>query len=84
MYQLKIHRQVSKKLQKLSPREYQKISKRLHKLAKAGKTPQIKKLSAKHQGSYRLRIADWRILFTKDNKKKIITLLYLGSRGDIY
>jgi len=84
MYQSKIHRQVVKKLQKLSPKEYQRISKALHQLAKTGKSPKMKKLTGKHQGSYRLRIGDWRILFTKDDKRKIISLLYFGSRGDVY
>lgn len=84
MYQLKVHHQVAKKLHKLSPKEYLKISKSLHRLAKTGKSPQMKKLSGKYQGSYRLRIGDWRILFTKDEKRKIISLLCFGSRGDIY
>ncbi|HUS60332.1 MAG TPA: type II toxin-antitoxin system RelE/ParE family toxin [Nevskiaceae bacterium] len=84
MYKLKIHRQVAKKLQKLSPQEYQRISKVLQQFAKTGTTRQVKKLSGKYQGSYRLRIGDWRILFIKDDKKKIISLLYFGSRGDIY
>lgn len=84
MYQLKIHRQVAKKFEKLPPKEYQKVSKILHQLAKTGKTAQTKKLGGKHQGSYRLRIGDWRVLFTKEEKKKIIHLLFLGRRGDVY
>lgn len=84
MYKLKLHRQVAKKLQKLPFREYQKISKKLHQLAKTGQISQVKKLSGKHKGSYRLRIGDWRILFTKDDKKQIIFLLYFGSRGNVY
>lgn len=84
MYELKIQRQVAKKLQKLSPKEYQKISKALHKLIKTDKSPQVKKLSGKYRGSYRLRIGDWRILFIKDDQRKIIHLLYFDSRGDIY
>ena len=84
MYRLKIHRQVAKKLQKLSPQEYQRISKTLRQLAKVGTTSQVKKLSGKYQGSYRLQIGDWRILFIKENKKKIISLLHFGSRGDVY
>lgn len=84
MYQIRIHRRVTKKLQKLPPREYRKVSKSLHQLAKTGQSPKMKKLSGKHQGSYRLRIGDWRLLFIKDDEKKIILLLYFGSRGDIY
>lgn len=84
MYRIKIQRQVAKKLQKLSPKEYQRISKILHQLAKTGKSSQIKKLSGKHKGSFRLRIGDWRILFTKNDQKKIILILYFGSRGDVY
>lgn len=84
MYQIKIHRQVAKKLQKLPTKDYQKISKELHQLSQKGKTSKTKKLSGKHKGSYRLRIGDWRILFTKDDEKKTICLLHLGPRGDIY
>lgn len=84
MYQLKIHRQVIKKLKKLSPKEYHQIIKAIKNLSQNPLNPQVKRLSGKHQGSYRLRIGGWRLLFTKDEKKKIIFLLYFGPRGDIY
>lgn len=84
MYQLKIHRQVIKKLERLPSKEYQKVSKVLRPLAETGDSQKMKKLSGKHQGSYRLRIGNWRLLLTKDDKRKVIYLLHFGPRGDIY
>lgn len=84
MYRLKVHRRVAKKLEKLPPKEYQRISKALRWLIKTGRSSQMKKLSGKYQGSYRLRVGNWRLLLTKDDRKKVISLIYFGPRGDIY
>ena len=84
MYKLKLHRRVTERLKKLPPKEYKRVSKVFQQLTKTGKSSQIKKLSGKHQGSYRLRIGNWRLLFTKDDKKKTIFLLHFAPRGDIY
>jgi mRNA interferase RelE/StbE len=42
----------------------------------------VKKLSGAE--SYRLRVGDWRVLFTIDNGVMVITILAIGSRGSIY
>ena len=42
----------------------------------------VKKLRGRPE--WRLRIGGWRILFLADNKKITITVISIGSRGDVY
>lgn len=41
-------------------------------------------LTGQLQGDYRLRVGNWRILFTPDKKKKIIHVYAIVPRGDAY
>ena len=42
------------------------------------------KALAGHPGYLRVRIADWRIVYTIDDGRLIVLVLTLGHRGDIY
>jgi len=42
----------------------------------------IKPLSGKHAGQFRLRIGDWRIIYTVENKDVFVG--YILPRGDAY
>jgi mRNA-degrading endonuclease RelE of RelBE toxin-antitoxin system len=44
----------------------------------------VKALTGQLQGDYRLRVEDWRILFTPDKDKKIIYVYAVLPRGDAY
>lgn len=37
-----------------------------------------------HKGFYRLRVGDYRIIYTIDNGQYIICIVDVGNRGDIY
>lgn len=37
-----------------------------------------------HKGYYRLRVGDFRIIYTIDNGEYIICIIDAGNRGDIY
>lgn len=37
-----------------------------------------------HKGFYRLRVGDYRIIYTIDNGQLIICIVDAGNRGDIY
>ena len=42
----------------------------------------VKKL--KGRDGYRLRIGDWRVIFTIDNGELVLIVIEIGPRGDIY
>ena len=41
-------------------------------------------LKREFKGLYKLRIGDYRILYTYDNKKSLISIHYIGHRREIY
>jgi len=44
----------------------------------------IRPLTGKLQGDYRLRVGDWRILITPDREKRILHVYAILPRGDAY
>ncbi|MBI5180108.1 MAG: type II toxin-antitoxin system RelE/ParE family toxin [Nitrospirae bacterium] len=44
----------------------------------------VKPLTGQLHGDYRLRVGDWRLLFTPDRKEKIIYIYAILPRGDAY
>jgi Cytotoxic translational repressor of toxin-antitoxin stability system len=43
----------------------------------------VKKLIGSKDG-YRVRVSDYRILFTIDDKRKIVTIYRIGNRKEVY
>jgi mRNA interferase RelE/StbE len=46
--------------------------------------PQVRPLTGKLQGDYRLRVGDWRVLFTPDRDAKMLYVFAILPRGDAY
>lgn len=46
--------------------------------------PNVKALTGKLQGDYRLRVGKWRILFTPDEEEGVIYVYAILPRGDAY
>ncbi len=44
----------------------------------------VKSLTGKLQGDYRLRVGNWRLLFTPERNKKIIYIYAIFPRGNAY
>ena len=44
----------------------------------------IKKLSGELDGSFRLRLGSLRIIYSVDDKRKIVYIEVVGFRGDVY
>lgn len=80
MYRIVILKRAKKFIDKLPPQEKQRIVKAIEKLPDNG---DIKKMQGYHD-YFRLRVGDYRIIYTVDNGQLLICVVDAGSRGQIY
>ena len=67
-------------IRKQPPNEQRRILAAIYKLPDEG---DIKAMRG-HKGLYRLRVGDYRILYTVDHDVLIVRIVDAGNRGDIY
>ena len=80
MYKILIKKRAKKFIDKLPKNEKQRIVEALEGLPLNG---DIKKMQ-NHDGLYRLRVGDYRIIYEIDNGELIIIVIDAGNRGEIY
>lgn len=78
-YTIEIDKKVQKFILKQQKSKRALIYKAIYNLPKGD----TKTLSG-HKGYYRLRVGDYRIIYTIDNGKFVICIIDAGNRGDIY
>ena len=81
-YQVIIKRSAEKELDALQESIHERIVKRLLVLEGNPRPSGIKKLQG--QESYRLRVGDYRVLYTIDDKIKKVVVLSIGHRREVY
>ncbi len=81
-YQVIIKRSAEKELDALPANLHERIVKRLLALEENPRPSGIKKLQG--QESYRLRVGDYRALYTIDDKTKKVVVLSVGHRREVY
>jgi len=83
MYELKFSKQVVKVLRKLPKNVKQHIEQKLQQLAKNPfDMAHVKALT--NLNAYRLRVGDWRIIYTVEEACLEIWIIKLASRGEVY
>ncbi len=82
MYKVRIEKKVAKKLEKIPPPYYNKIKTAILDLANDPRPNGCKKL--KGRDGYRIRIADYRVIYEVVDNVLYVNVLDLGSRGSIY
>ena len=80
MYQIVIKKGAKKFIDRLSQNERIRIVRAIEHLPNGD---DIKKLKG-HDDLYRLRVGDYRIIYSVDNGKLIVYVIDIGNRGDIY
>lgn len=80
MYKIIIKKPAKKFIDKLPKNEKARIVKAIEKLPEG---EDIKKLKG-HSDIYRLRVGDYRILYTVDNGEFVVIVINAGNRGQIY
>jgi len=86
MWEISINDKIGKRLQKLPTSEQKKIKKTLlslkHNPLPKGKD--LKKLQGKKQTFWRIRIGNLRIIYTFSPKQKLIEIINIDFRGQVY
>ena len=84
-YKIQISRKIAKKLLRFPKKDQQKIVEKIDLLKENPKPDGYKKLSGHNdQPLYRIRVGDYRIVYTVEEDCLIILIVEVGHRKDIY
>ena len=81
-YKVRIVRTAEKEMDKLPRAIHTRISRRILSLEDNPRPRGVKKLGRREE--YRLRVGDYRVLYTIDDKDSIVTILAVGHRREVY
>ena len=79
-YEIIIDKSALKFIQKQPPQQQQRILFAIKRLPTEG---DIKAMRG-YRGYFRLRVGDYRVIYTINNNKLIINVINVGNRGDVY
>lgn len=79
-YNIQIERKALKFINKQSPEQKRRILAAIYRLPTEG---DIKPLEG-NPGLFRLRVGDYRIIYSVDHGKTIVYVVKVGNRGDVY
>ena len=79
-YNIQIERKALKFIQKQSPEQRRRILAAIYRLPTEG---DIKPLEGT-PGLFRLRVGDYRIIYSVDHGKTTVYVVKVGNRGDVY
>ncbi len=84
MYMIIIGKSALKQLQDIPHKERRKISAEIDLLAKDPRPSGVKKLKGVNEDLYRVRVGNYRIVYTIEDKIKLVDIRQIGNRKDIY
>lgn len=84
MFDIKYAKSVKRDISKIDRNQLKKIKKAIENLIRFPDVPNIKHLSAHPLADYRLRVGEYRVLFDAYSDKKVIYILKIGHRKDVY
>lgn len=83
MYKITFSRQADKALRRMPRNIATNIAKKIRQLAiNPKKMKNVKRLTNHH--GYRLRIGDWRVVYTINENEVLIHVVKIKSRGEVY
>ncbi len=83
-FQIFLSPSAEKDLRKLERPVFLKIDRALLSLAQNPRPPNDKSLKDKKLAQFRTRVGDYRILYDVNSRDKIVYILRIGNRKDIY
>lgn len=81
-YKIQIEKPAAKFIQKLPAPDKERVLRAINKLPEDGDIKQLK--GQKSNGFFRLRVGNYRIIYTVDHGELIVCVVDAGNRGQIY
>jgi mRNA interferase RelE/StbE len=83
MYETRLTKRVERQLSKLVPEVQVRLQLAIDALEENPRPDGVKKLKGK-DNQYRIRVGDYRIVYTIEDQKLLIVVVQLGARSDVY
>ncbi len=83
MYSIRVKRSAAKQLEKLPPKAAERIVKAIDALAEDPRPDGVKKLQGTDD-HYRIRIADYRVIYSIEDQHLIVEVVKVAHRKDVY
>jgi mRNA interferase RelE/StbE len=83
IYRIEFTKQASKQLKALSPQEQQRIKPKIDALVSIPRPDGVVKLSGEDD-LYRIRVGNYRIIYSIHDNQLLILVLKIGHRRDVY
>jgi mRNA interferase RelE/StbE len=83
MYETRLTKRVERQLSKLVPEVQVRLQLAIDALEENPRPDGVKKLKGK-DNQYRIRVGDYRIIYTIEDQKLLIVVVQLGARSDVY
>jgi mRNA interferase RelE/StbE len=84
MYQVKFWPRATRDIDKLDDVVAARVLKRIRWLAENFDLVNPESLTGEFAGLHKLRVGDYRVIYQADREKKMITILLIGHRREIY
>lgn len=84
VYQVVIGKLATKELKKLPKKEVQRIFPKIKNLSTQPRPEGCKKLKSQTEDLWRIRIGDYRVIYSIDDTISIVDIRRVGHRRDIY
>lgn len=81
-YSLFILRRAQKELAKLPPEIYEHAKKAIQNLGEERKPAGCRKLTGRE--GWRIRVGNYRVIYEVDDARRVVTVLHVGHRRDVY
>ena len=83
VYRLELTPAAARELRKLAPDVRRRVSRKIDALAANPRPSGVEKLEAEHD-LYRVRVGDYRIIYTIEDDIVLVVVVKIGNRRDVY
>lgn len=83
MYKLYLERAAERDLKRLSTENFHRLITEIKMLAKEPRPPGARKITGS-KDDWRIRVRDWRVVYEIDNKQKVVRIMRVRLRREVY